>query len=151
MDTETEEILHVKNTPEENARTAPELKLYRPKINYVIAAVYFVMHFVVGFGITGLIGLGYADGFVNVMRWSVGYFWIATLALFVITLRFTAMWFVRLYQRYAKAEVRLRCCMTPSCSQYAYLALRKYGVIVGTVKTIKRLRRCHPPGGVDYP
>ncbi|MGI6401706.1 MAG: membrane protein insertion efficiency factor YidD [Thermoguttaceae bacterium] len=61
------------------------------------------------------------------------------------------IWFIRVYQRYAKAETRLRCCYTPSCSEYAILALRKYGALIGGFKTVRRLLRCGPPGGIDYP
>lgn len=58
---------------------------------------------------------------------------------------------VRLYQRYAKIETRMKCCFKPSCSEYAILALEKYGVIKGIKLSIKRFKRCHPPGGEDYP
>lgn len=39
---------------------------------------------------------------------------------------------------------------TPTCSQYAVEALRKYGPIKGIWLTIKRLSRCHPWGGSGY-
>ena len=43
------------------------------------------------------------------------------------------------------------CCrFTPTCSQYALEALRKYGPIKGSWLTIKRLSRCHPWGGSGY-
>jgi uncharacterized protein len=44
------------------------------------------------------------------------------------------------------------CKFYPSCSQYALDALRKYGLLRGTLKTVRRLLRCHPwsHGGVDY-
>ncbi|MDO9450346.1 MAG: membrane protein insertion efficiency factor YidD [Rugosibacter sp.] len=45
-----------------------------------------------------------------------------------------------------------RCCrFDPSCSNYAILALRKNGLIVGVWLTIRRVIRCHPwhPGGHD--
>lgn len=45
------------------------------------------------------------------------------------------------------------CKYYPSCSAYAALALREFGPVRGTVKTLWRLLRCNPwsPGGVDYP
>lgn len=58
---------------------------------------------------------------------------------------------IKLYQRYAKIEIRMKCCFKPSCSEYAILALEKYGVITGIKLSIKRFKRCHPPGGEDYP
>jgi uncharacterized protein len=44
------------------------------------------------------------------------------------------------------------CKFHPSCSQYAIDALRKYGLIRGSLKAAWRLLRCHPwsHGGVDY-
>jgi putative membrane protein insertion efficiency factor len=39
------------------------------------------------------------------------------------------------------------CRYSPSCSQYAIIALTKYGTIKGGWLTIKRLLRCHPWGG----
>lgn len=43
------------------------------------------------------------------------------------------------------------CRYTPSCSQYAEEALRRYGPIKGLLKAIRRLLRCHPfsAGGYD--
>ncbi|HEY1728520.1 MAG TPA: membrane protein insertion efficiency factor YidD [Candidatus Baltobacteraceae bacterium] len=43
------------------------------------------------------------------------------------------------------------CRYFPSCSQYAYEAIEKHGVLRGTRLAALRLLRCHPghPGGVD--
>ena len=45
-----------------------------------------------------------------------------------------------------------QCKYHPSCSQYAIDALRKHGLVVGSVKAGWRLLRCNPwsRGGVDY-
>ena len=44
------------------------------------------------------------------------------------------------------------CKYHPSCSQYASDALRKYGLVKGSLKAAWRLARCNPwsHGGVDY-
>jgi hypothetical protein len=68
-----------------------------------------------------------------------------------IFLRKILIWLITVYQATAKIETRLRCCFEPSCSEYAILAIKKYGVFKGVNKSIKRLKRCHPPGGIDYP
>ena len=146
----SEKIPHYINDPIINAATAPELKLYRPKINYFKEAGYILLHICVGFGIAfvwTILELDEAFLFANVLQKMC----IVTPLLFLCTLRFTFIWFVRMYQHYAKSETRLRCCMTPSCSEYAILAFKKYGAILGAIKTFRRLLRCHPPGGVDYP
>ena len=36
------------------------------------------------------------------------------------------------------------CRYTPTCSQYAMDALRKYGVVSGLVRAGRRVLRCHP-------
>ncbi len=46
-----------------------------------------------------------------------------------------------------------QCKFYPSCSEYAILSLKKYGIIKGTFKTVIRLLKCSPisRGGVDFP
>ncbi|MFR9602769.1 MAG: membrane protein insertion efficiency factor YidD [Rikenellaceae bacterium] len=42
------------------------------------------------------------------------------------------------------------CRFTPTCSQYALEALRKYGLFKGSWLTLKRICRCHPWGGSGH-
>jgi putative membrane protein insertion efficiency factor len=54
--------------------------------------------------------------------------------------------------RYAISPVLGDCCrFYPSCSAYAIDALKKHGVLRGTLKTAWRLLRCNPwnKGGYD--
>lgn len=39
------------------------------------------------------------------------------------------------------------CRYTPTCSDYAQQALRKYGAVKGSWLATRRLLRCHPWGG----
>ena len=39
---------------------------------------------------------------------------------------------------------------TPTCSQYALEAFRKYGPFKGFWLSLKRILRCHPWGGSGY-
>lgn len=146
-----ESIPHYKNDPVTNAATAPELKLHRPQIRYRNAILYVLMHIVIAFLISSiwtlLVKQQSDSSSTSFLLKILMVFFITNL----VTLRFTFIWFVRVYQRYAKSETRLRCCMTPSCSEYAILAFKKYGAIIGGIKTFRRLLRCHPPGGIDYP
>jgi putative membrane protein insertion efficiency factor len=43
------------------------------------------------------------------------------------------------------------CRYLPTCSEYAYTALARFGIITGGWLTIRRLLRCHPwaHGGLD--
>jgi putative membrane protein insertion efficiency factor len=44
-----------------------------------------------------------------------------------------------------------QCLYLPTCSEYAYIALVRFGVIKGSWLTLRRLARCHPfaKGGLD--
>ncbi len=54
------------------------------------------------------------------------------------------------YQRCISPLTPPSCRFTPTCSQYALEALRKYGPLKGLWLTLKRLSRCHPWGGSGY-
>jgi hypothetical protein len=43
------------------------------------------------------------------------------------------------------------CRFYPSCSEYAYQAIKKHGVLKGSAKSAKRIIKCHPwnEGGYD--
>ena len=58
--------------------------------------------------------------------------------------------FVRIYQRFISPLTPPSCRFTPTCSQYAIEALRKYGPLKGSWLALKRLLRCHPWGGSGY-
>lgn len=59
---------------------------------------------------------------------------------------------VRIYQRYAPAEMRLACRFEPSCSEYMLLSVEKYGFFRGVWNGLRRIIRCRAPnGGIDYP
>ena len=57
---------------------------------------------------------------------------------------------VRFYQYCISPLTPPSCRYTPTCSQYALEALRKYGLLKGLWLTLKRLARCHPWGGSGY-
>jgi len=47
----------------------------------------------------------------------------------------------------------IKCRFIPSCSNYAILALQKYGFLKGSYLTFHRILRCDKaiPGSIDYP
>ncbi|MBD3180480.1 MAG: membrane protein insertion efficiency factor YidD [Candidatus Latescibacteria bacterium] len=56
----------------------------------------------------------------------------------------TAIILIKIY-RSAVSPYHLPVCrFTPSCSKYAEEAIRKYGIIAGGRRAIKRILRCHP-------
>ncbi len=62
-----------------------------------------------------------------------------------------ALAMIRLYQRFLSPVFSSACRFSPSCSNYAYQAIDKYGLGKGLFLTARRLLRCHPfnPGGED--
>jgi putative membrane protein insertion efficiency factor len=58
---------------------------------------------------------------------------------------------LRFYKRYVSPAMPPSCRFTPTCSEYAYEAIERYGVIKGGWMGLRRLARCHPwnPGGHD--
>jgi putative membrane protein insertion efficiency factor len=67
-----------------------------------------------------------------------------------------AIYAIGLYKQYISPEISgvVKCKFTPTCSQYAVLAIEKHGIIKGGWLTIRRLARCSPLSddhGDDYP
>lgn len=58
---------------------------------------------------------------------------------------------IRAYQRMISPLLGQNCRYYPSCSQYAYEAINRYGVLRGGWMAVARLSRCHPfhSGGYD--
>lgn len=57
---------------------------------------------------------------------------------------------VKFYQASISPLTPASCRYTPTCSQYAIEALRKYGAFKGGWLALKRILRCHPWGGHGY-
>ena len=57
---------------------------------------------------------------------------------------------VRFYQICISPLKPPSCRFTPTCSQYALEALRKYGPFKGSWLALRRILRCHPWGGSGY-
>jgi putative membrane protein insertion efficiency factor len=62
-----------------------------------------------------------------------------------------ALGVLRVYQRAISPALPRRCKYHPTCSEYAVQAIRRYGILMGTVLAGWRLLRCNPfsHGGYD--
>lgn len=64
------------------------------------------------------------------------------------------MHFIKFYQKYISPIFHflgVECKYYPTCSEYAFQAIEKYGLIKGSVLGIKRILKCNPfsKGGYD--
>ncbi|MFC1627195.1 membrane protein insertion efficiency factor YidD [Patescibacteria group bacterium] len=65
---------------------------------------------------------------------------------------------IRSYQKRKKSPIGkvlylsdASCRFTPTCSEYSYQAIEKYGILKGGLLSLKRIFKCHPfnKGGHD--
>jgi len=61
------------------------------------------------------------------------------------------LFLIKFYQKFVSPLFPPSCRYTPTCSQYTFEAVQKYGVIKGLFLGIKRILKCNPffPGGDD--
>ena len=58
---------------------------------------------------------------------------------------------LRFYKKFISPALPDSCRFYPTCSEYAAVAVGKYGVLKGSIKSIYRIIRCNPfnKGGYD--
>jgi len=61
------------------------------------------------------------------------------------------LWLIGAYRLFISPLLPPACRFTPTCSEYAIDAIRKYGAARGAYLALRRLLRCHPfhQGGYD--
>lgn len=66
-------------------------------------------------------------------------------------MKYVFLFFIRLYRKYISPLSKPHCRFFPTCSAYAYEAIKKYGALKGGFLTVKRILKCHPfnAGGYD--
>ena len=65
-------------------------------------------------------------------------------------MRSLALRAIRLYQWSMSPYLRGYCRHTPTCSNYTYQAISKYGAVKGIWLGVRRLSRCRPLGTSGY-
>ncbi len=121
--------------------------LYRPNITYLKSAV-IILSTIVVLIILAVISY-YALASLGFIFKKVIYYSVFLLVAFIIGARWLAILIVRLYQHYASEEIRRRCLLKPTCSEFAIIVIKKYGLLIGGIKTWIRLNyKCR--GNVYY-
>lgn len=96
-----------------------------------------------------LYGLSIGFGWIPLPTWATT---LIAIAISYMPLRLFAMGCILTYKAYAPLSVRSECRFTPTCSTYMLIAIKKYGLVIGIIKGIRRICRCKPPnGGEDWP
>lgn len=58
---------------------------------------------------------------------------------------------INFYRKWISPLKPPSCRYVPTCSEYALIAIKKYGALKGGIMAVKRILRCHPfhEGGYD--
>ncbi len=59
-------------------------------------------------------------------------------------MKYIGLGLIRVYQHTVSLLMPSSCRFTPSCSQYGYEAISKYGLLRGSWMATKRVLRCNP-------
>ena len=65
-------------------------------------------------------------------------------------MRYAALGLIRVYQSTIGPALPPACRYQPTCSEYTYGAIKKYGLLKGGWLGLKRVARCHPFGGSGF-
>jgi putative membrane protein insertion efficiency factor len=57
---------------------------------------------------------------------------------------------IKIYQKLISPFIGSSCRFTPTCSHYAIEVIDKFGIIKGTLLSIKRILKCNPFGSSGY-
>ena len=63
---------------------------------------------------------------------------------------FSAIKFIRLYQILISPMINNTCRFVPTCSEYSIESIKVYGLLKGSLMTLKRISSCHPFGKSGY-
>ncbi len=60
------------------------------------------------------------------------------------------LFLIKLYQNFISPLLPSTCRYSPTCSEYSKQSLVKFGLIKGSILSIKRIIKCNPWGGSGY-
>jgi len=63
---------------------------------------------------------------------------------------FSAIKFIRFYQILISPMINNNCRFVPTCSEYSIESIKVYGLLKGSLMTLKRISSCHPFGKSGY-
>ena len=125
-------------------------KLHRPSLNYWQFTLKWLGVLIIEIGIV-VFTIWLSHRFAFTLKVNT-YLFSGIIILMLFVLRWLLIDCVKLYQHYAPEEVRHRCHMMPSCSDYAIISLKKYGLLMGVILTFIRLqKRCNGTYRIEYP
>lgn len=61
------------------------------------------------------------------------------------------LFMIRFYQKAISPYIGPHCRFMPTCSEYAFIAISRFGILKGGYLAIRRILKCHPfhEGGYD--
>ena len=97
--------------------------------------------------------------FVYVFKMIYEYSYIQMIVLYIsfcllylfIRVKDIAIFAIKIYQNKAPMSIRGACNFTPTCSDYMILSIQKYGLIIGVIKGLNRIKRCRGQKEEDWP
>lgn len=63
---------------------------------------------------------------------------------------YPSLFLIKLYQNFISPLLPSTCRYSPTCSEYSKQSLVKFGLIKGSIVSIKRIIKCNPWGGSGY-
>lgn len=160
--------LFTSEVPEEEQKEAEQYvllkEMVRPATSLITVLGWFFITLICAFGITALFylfsffELEKISNFIKIQisQKSIKFFTCVFIISFLFVLfifrNALAIGLIHLYQHYSPEEKRRSCLFKPTCSEYAIIAINKYGIHRALPKIIDRCKRCHGSiYRIDYP
>ena len=138
------DTIRYRNYGVDNEITSVAKRLYRPKLFFKTIGI--VISFLFLLIIQDLI-MVYSIAPFELLKCEM----ICLVFTLFVLLDFIGLFLICVYQKYASASTRSRCVYRPSCSNFAKLAIWKYGIFIALPLILRRVHKCGKKGGFDFP